>query len=98
MLQKFSSYSVDQPRPGQLLAVAIASGLPFVGFGFVDNLVMVRRGGLKCSREGGPMYEALSVSLIFYMMLSAAVLWPCRCASCLRLDVPHMVLSLSLSA
>ncbi|GAB4820023.1 hypothetical protein N2152v2_007069 [Parachlorella kessleri] len=44
MLQKFSSYSVDQPRPGQLLAVAIASGLPFVGFGFVDNLVMLVAG------------------------------------------------------
>jgi hypothetical protein len=48
MLQKFSSYSVDMPRARQLMAVALASGLPFVGFGFVDNMVMVsdcRQGG-----------------------------------------------------
>lgn len=42
MLQRFSSYSVDQPKSRQLLAVAVASGLPFVGFGFVDNAIMVR--------------------------------------------------------
>lgn len=41
MLQKFSSYSVEPPSLGQLVAVATASGLPFVGFGFTDNAIMV---------------------------------------------------------
>lgn len=44
MLQRFSSYSVDQPKSRQLLAVAVASGLPFVGFGFVDNAIMLVAG------------------------------------------------------
>ena len=44
MLLRFSSFSQNPPTMRQLAAVAIASGLPFVGFGFCDNLVMILAG------------------------------------------------------
>ena len=44
LLQRFSSYSHKPPSAWQLTSVMIASGLPFVGFGFCDNLVMLVAG------------------------------------------------------
>lgn len=44
MLQRYSSYSHQPPTMKQLGAVMIASGLPFLGFGFCDNLVMILAG------------------------------------------------------
>lgn len=44
MLQRYSSFSHKPPTTRQLLAVALASGLPFLGFGFVDNVLMITAG------------------------------------------------------
>ncbi|KAH7616008.1 putative Transmembrane protein 65 [Nannochloris sp. 'desiccata'] len=44
MLQRYSSYSQKPPTAMQLGAVMLASGLPFLGFGFCDNLVMIVAG------------------------------------------------------
>lgn len=44
MLQRYSSYSHNPPSARQLAAVALASGLPFLGFGFCDNLIMIVAG------------------------------------------------------
>ena len=45
MLHRYSSYEVSPPSAAQLAGVALASGLPFVAFGFVDNSVMITAGG-----------------------------------------------------
>ncbi len=44
MLERYSSYSQKPPTAMQLGAVMLASGLPFLGFGFCDNLVMIVAG------------------------------------------------------
>lgn len=43
VLTKFSSYSDALPSWRQLLAVGVASGVPFIGFGIIDNGIMVCR-------------------------------------------------------
>lgn len=43
-LQRFPSHSTGRPTRRQLMAVALASGLPFLAFGFVDNSVMLIAG------------------------------------------------------
>lgn len=50
VLTRFSSYSDAVPTWRQLLAVGVASGVPFVGFGMIDNGIMVRHwcGGAIC--------------------------------------------------
>lgn len=44
MLQRYSSHSNQPPSWRQLSGVMIAAGLPFVGFGFTDNAVMLLAG------------------------------------------------------
>lgn len=44
MLQRYSSFSHKPPNWKQLTGVAVAAGLPFLGFGLVDNLVMLVAG------------------------------------------------------
>jgi hypothetical protein len=55
-LQRFPSLSTGRPSRRQLMAVALASGLPFLAFGFVDNSVMVSRRQALSQQEprGGP--------------------------------------------
>lgn len=43
-LQKFSAVSEEEPSWRQLAAIGIASGLPFVVFGFLDNGIMLVAG------------------------------------------------------
>ena len=56
ILEKYAGAEAGRPRARQLLAVALASGLPFVGFGFVDNRcgdgVRVSAAGVACCRPG----------------------------------------------
>ena len=44
MLQRYSSFSHKPPSWRQLSGVAVAAGLPFLGFGLVDNLIMITAG------------------------------------------------------
>jgi hypothetical protein len=44
MLQRYGPAEPQQPSLRQLAQVALASGLPFVGFGFVDNAIMITAG------------------------------------------------------
>ncbi|KFM26041.1 Transmembrane protein 65 [Auxenochlorella protothecoides] len=44
VLSKFSMSGDSMPGRRQLLAVALASGLPFVGFGIIDNSIMIMAG------------------------------------------------------
>lgn len=44
MLQRYNSHAQHPPTWGQLSRVMIAAGLPFVGFGFTDNAVMLLAG------------------------------------------------------
>eukprot|EP00890_Picochlorum_soloecismus_P002201 jgi/Picsp_1/2982/NSC_01206-R1_protein len=44
LLQRYSSHSHQPPSWKQLSRVMLASGLPFVGFGFCDNAVMLLAG------------------------------------------------------
>lgn len=53
MLQRYSSHTHTPPTSSQLAAVGLASGLPFVGFGFCDNLVMILAGDTIDSLFGG---------------------------------------------
>jgi hypothetical protein len=43
-LQRYSSHSAAPPTKSQLTMVAVAAGLPFIGFGFVDNAIMLTAG------------------------------------------------------
>lgn len=44
MLQRYNSHAQHPPTWGQLSQVMVAAGLPFVGFGFTDNAVMLLAG------------------------------------------------------
>lgn len=43
-MQRYTSYAHTSPSTQQLLKVALAAGLPFIGFGFVDNAIMITAG------------------------------------------------------
>lgn len=52
LLQRYSSHSHQPPSWKQLSRVMLASGLPFVGFGFCDNAVMLLAGDVIDSMIG----------------------------------------------
>ena len=44
VLSKFTMSGDAMPKTRQLVSVAVASGLPFIGFGIVDNSIMITAG------------------------------------------------------
>lgn len=58
MLQRYSSHAQHPPTWGQLSRVMVAAGLPFVGFGFTDNAVMLLAG--EAIDHYGAMYFGIT--------------------------------------
>lgn len=55
MLERYSIHTHQPPSGRQLMAVMLASGLPFLGFGFCDNLVMILAGDAVDSLFGAKL-------------------------------------------
>ncbi|XP_037089277.1 transmembrane protein 65-like isoform X2 [Pollicipes pollicipes] len=43
-IMEFSATSVPKPTPGQLIHTALFNSIPFIGFGFLDNVIMITAG------------------------------------------------------
>ncbi|XP_043194522.1 transmembrane protein 65-like isoform X2 [Amphibalanus amphitrite] len=43
-IREFSATSIPKPTPGQLIHTALFNSIPFIGFGFLDNVIMITAG------------------------------------------------------